>query len=621
MYTVQGLNMSYSNKKETYGNNSEKLPIKYYLFVFLLALIPRIFCAVQALPLRTLSDETATLSVAAFLSGKDWSAVVSKAGYYGYGYYWIFYPLFKYLSDSILIYKIIMIIGACVQALSAPIALGMLHHYFNIKEISVKILISTVCSYFVVTRAVIAYNEHILILLTWLLALLFCRLWSKMQSGDVKGKRIDTGLLALLLIYSLTIHVRALTFFLACGLMVVICRMIYKKWIVSRSLFIIFGLGYILSSFLTKIIQNQIWLANEKGGELVNSSINISKSISFLNVNTWKTFLLILLGQVTTVSVFSCGFFLLTIFLWIMMISYICKSKKRISISTQLSMVIITLFGIAIGMTIGAQMLSWGPGAIKGIEQNIYDGDYYSYKVFTYVRYFGPYIGPFLMGGMVLLYHHTDKFLKLKYLWFLSAYTVISCFSKILLPYIQNNKNTVEVFIPFGLWWFKDDVKASVYLAGIFFMFLFSFFIMVSKKKTHFLIILFLMSGIMVYGYCYSAFAYDIAGQKDQYSRVNDIYEFVQRNSDMLKSENINEVYVLDKTSATNHQSYYIIQYYLKDYKIIPDMPPESVENAVVLSNKECSSDFEGRNFKVLKLDKYEFVYILGNLVDKVTGV
>ena len=56
-----------------------------YIWAFLIALLPRLFWSLQAIPLRTVSDELSTMNGAVFFSSQNWNAVVSKAGYYGFG--------------------------------------------------------------------------------------------------------------------------------------------------------------------------------------------------------------------------------------------------------------------------------------------------------------------------------------------------------------------------------------------------------------------------------------------------------------------------------------------------------------------------------------------------------
>ena len=84
--------------------------------LFLVAWIPRVILCMQTVPVRTLSDELATISGAAYFAGLDWSAVISNAGYYGSGFSALFAPLFLLTDNPFVIYKG-MLIGASVVKL------------------------------------------------------------------------------------------------------------------------------------------------------------------------------------------------------------------------------------------------------------------------------------------------------------------------------------------------------------------------------------------------------------------------------------------------------------------------------------------------------------------------
>lgn len=184
-----------------------------YIGVFLFAVLPKIWLAMQTYPLKTFSDEVATIASAASLAGYDWSAVVSQAGYYGAGFYWIFAPVFMLTDDPIIIYRALLIGCSIVQALVAPICYYMLGYYFKMEDKKSRVLVSLCCSYLVMTRATILFNEHILILLVWIAVLLLAKLHEYREHAW--KKRGYTVLLMFVFAYSMTIHTRMLTFWIA----------------------------------------------------------------------------------------------------------------------------------------------------------------------------------------------------------------------------------------------------------------------------------------------------------------------------------------------------------------------------------------------------------------------
>lgn len=586
---------------------------------FLIALLPRIICAALAIPLRTFSDELATMATPAYLAGNNWADVIANSSYYGFGFYCFFTPVFMLTDNPFIIYKSILITCSILTASIAPICFYMLNSFFLQKNNINNFLISVLCSFLVVTRVTITYNEHMLILGSWIIALLICHLWKAMHEDNVKEKRKYTVFLCILLAYLLTIHTRALTYILALLGLIIFCFFTYKKLLVSRIAFLLIFIGYFVSKILVSSVQRIIWLATD-GSKLANASIHISQEIDWLSGNTWITLLHIIIGQITTISVFSCGLFSLTLFVWGIMEYRLIKCKVVIKKHCQLAMLLVTLFGSAIGATILAQALTWMPGAVQGVSENIVEMNYYSYKVFTYVRYFGPYIGPFILGGLIITLEYHTTFLKIRYYWQLFTLFISAYFLKCLLPFIQNNANTMEVFMPFSFWVHGDEVSAYSYIGGIIVLNAFVILILAkvdgksSWRKLFLLIIL-----VLVFEYAYCARAYDGKGQEKQYTRLMErSYEFFEKIKPILEKEKVNDIYVMDKTTATNHQCFYLYQFYMNRFHIIPYKPDEIKDNMIVFSNKNISEDFKSEKGWILKLGESEYVFVEEKLAEKI---
>lgn len=161
--------------------------IEEYWLVFILAVLPKIILALQAFPLKTFSDEVATIASAASLAGYDWSAVVSHAGYYGAGFFWIFAPVFRVTDNPVIIYRVILIGCSLVQACIAPICYYLMNQYFHISDKRYGFIGSIACSYLVMTRATLLFNEHILVLLIWVIALLLLKIHEYQKNTGKKG--------------------------------------------------------------------------------------------------------------------------------------------------------------------------------------------------------------------------------------------------------------------------------------------------------------------------------------------------------------------------------------------------------------------------------------------------
>ena len=120
---------------------------KYMLFVYLIALVPRVILSLYAIPMRVTSDELSTLAVAAHFAGYNWTESTSIAGYYGTGFSVLYTPLFLLIDDPVLLYRSLVFVQSMLISAVAPIAYYIMNKYFKIRE---KIyLLCRICSKFV----------------------------------------------------------------------------------------------------------------------------------------------------------------------------------------------------------------------------------------------------------------------------------------------------------------------------------------------------------------------------------------------------------------------------------------------------------------------------------------
>ena len=87
------------------------------IIIYLICLITKVVISLRVYPVLYLSDEVSALSATALAAGFDWSAVVSHAGYYGFGFLALLVPLFNIVRSPVWIYRIILIIFSMIEAL------------------------------------------------------------------------------------------------------------------------------------------------------------------------------------------------------------------------------------------------------------------------------------------------------------------------------------------------------------------------------------------------------------------------------------------------------------------------------------------------------------------------
>lgn len=588
------------------------------MIAFAAALIPRVVLCMNTYPVRTISDEIATMSGAAYFAGLDWSGVISKAGYYGSGFYSFFFWLFKLTDNPFIIYKCMLIASSIVQASVAIVAFIIMKRYFQMKDGRVLCLFSIVSSYLVVTRANLTYNEHIMILITWVITWILLELRKSM--GQKVRMRVLTVVLMLILSYSLTIHTRALTLWIACGFVIAIYYFVNRQWLVSKLVVVLGGgIGYILGQRFVLMIQNAIWAAD--GGGVRNGAVNIAINFQLSDPTTWFAGISVIFGQLNTISVFTGGFMILSFvaLTWMMFAMLKERISKKVVVKTEDKnqyLIIGVLVLSSVGMTIAAQTISWLPGVINGIKDGIGTKEY-AMKALTYIRYFGPYLGPAFMAGLVLGYKNLDwfkRYLKPSVMIFflLQIYWVIG-----IIPFIKNNGYTKEVFT--ALAWKLPSMPTVVwtYLPGVIITSILFVLIVLLYKKGKTVLPAALLCVLLIYQYVYCSINNDLHFSKAYMMRANAGYALAQEMEDK-KTGLPDTLYVFDSSDKVDHQIFYLYQFLLNRYKIIPELPKAGNKDAVVFSNSGKVKQLLELGYQCIKLDKNEFVYANEDMAEQI---
>ena len=137
-----------------------------YIWAFLIALLPRLFWSLQAIPLRTVSDELSTMNGAVFFSSQNWNAVVSKAGYYGFGMSILATPLMQWIKDPVILYRTLLVCTGVLESVAAVICFYLIKRVFGITDEKKALLMTVTISYITVVRTTVFYNEHMLMLIS-----------------------------------------------------------------------------------------------------------------------------------------------------------------------------------------------------------------------------------------------------------------------------------------------------------------------------------------------------------------------------------------------------------------------------------------------------------------------
>ena len=418
-----------------------------YLLVFILALVPKlVFICIHHDPLRTPMDEMSTLATAAFGAGYDWSPLVVSAGYYyGGGFTFLFSLLFRWIENPKILFGVILSVYAVLQSISAPISCYISKNHMKMKDRKLLYLLSVVSAYLVVARAQTSLNEHALIALAWIVALLLCKLVE--YENSYFRKSCATIALFFVMSYGLTIHERTKMFWIVIVLVILIYYLCQKKWLVAKIPAIVAGgLGYYSAGKFVLWIKKSVWLWQE-GEKLTNAGVEFNVTTEMLSDKLfYRAVVSTLIGEIHTSFVFTCGLTAVAIvcFVLIFMKYYTnAFSGKRRKIKNlvenesfyQYLFVLQLFFVLCICGTIFAMSLIWSSRVMNALNGN----ETYGFKAYTYIRYYGIYLGPFFYSVLVYLYHKQEM-VKQKLYWILGIYAVFQVlfFVQLCLSFLAN---------------------------------------------------------------------------------------------------------------------------------------------------------------------------------------
>ena len=266
-----------------------RFEIALYLLMFLINTAYSLWLNVP-----TIADENGTMANAAFLSGiYDWSTCYSSSLelYWGYGYSIFYIPLFFLFNNMKIIYKLALIINAFFISFIPFFAYKLQLNYFDIKERKL-IFFSSLCvglfpAYTILSK--FAWNETMLALLPWIIIYVFFEL-TTMKSR--MKKKLLSGLLGFLLIYSYAVHGRGLAIMLATFTCIVVYWIITRKKIIDiASFFIMMITCYLIDYRIKKIIiDDLIQVEESQARNTLQSILSGSMLEAFKPVNFFSIF-------------------------------------------------------------------------------------------------------------------------------------------------------------------------------------------------------------------------------------------------------------------------------------------------------------------------------------------
>ena len=210
-------------------------------------------------------DEIGVASIAAFYSGRDWSALMGQVSYY-YGYVQaIFYaPLFLFINNSYVLYKACLIMNGVLMSF-IPVIAYHISTKLAVPKVWQRLAIALCCGAYItyIAHSKFIWNEAICSLLPWVL------MWIMFMSMDCQkdGPRVIWSAAAgVLCAVCYGAHSRLLAVVIAFIMTVLIVRIFMRRRIFVLPVFLLSALlGFVGEHFCKKNIQQLVWNGKASG--------------------------------------------------------------------------------------------------------------------------------------------------------------------------------------------------------------------------------------------------------------------------------------------------------------------------------------------------------------------
>ncbi len=433
------------------------------LFLFLLSFVPRFVLIFFSLPIEGTADELGALSYPATLAGFDWSDALSGwSNYYGGGFTVLFTPLFMIFSDSpVLLYRAILLFCVIAQVISAFVCYRILTRYLHVADTYFAVFAAAALSYLLLLPAVVYVNEHAIIMVIWLIALVLLAL----AENDISEyKRIFLSILLLLLLsWSILIHTRCIVLWFAVAIAVLIYRWVLGKWLISP-IFALPAIGaYLLCRFISSEAIRILWGAGSNG--VANNSLPLTSDFSLLFSETGlKALTYIVAGHIITYAELTAGIvlFAFTLSFAILFLaifrkrSYFSDASGEIAEVKSRSLVVATVFlASVVATTLSFLLSSWSTSLANLMLDNHIDN--VPVISLNYIRYAYSYCGPLAAVFLAFVYHKLRlvRFSVLLTVPVFAAAAVI--WQMLIIPFVETNFNSsfiTQTNLPFGMYAF-----------------------------------------------------------------------------------------------------------------------------------------------------------------------
>lgn len=557
-------------------------------------------------PLNTSSDELGGLLSAATFAGLDWRGVIEKVGYYGFGWYGLFFWIFKITDDPILIYRTIVLSTIVARTFIIPVAFKIIKEYTTVKDIKLQYLLAFLAPFLSLYTPGQINNEPLLGICVWLIVLLYMEY---IRSIGKKNEFKKFVYLLMILFYIFFIHTRALAVVIAVFVLLSLRFLFDKNW---KKLLLCIGsllFLYLISKVIIGGYQDIVW--NTTDNKVSNSSVSsiLSNNIKLFSIKMWGIWASMFLGHIATANVITAGFFLIAVFEFIILC--IEMIKKGCFWKNEMIQIVLVPFLAIIICAAGFFLSNWATD-LYGIWNDSKYFNVYAYKAITYIRYWAVWTPPFLMMGIVRFIENYNN--KICFFYTLFIFNIYKLFMLEIMPMISKNTSAAYNWYTGGIGRYQHGEKITLdfykiaLLMSILFLLLILFFQKFDKKYLVVVCCIIFFAGTK----CNRNLYYDKSVKETMVTKIESSYNLKEK----IENENIeigNISFVDNAKVDNNWKIYYIGQLYFNRYKCDIGIPQEMKENDVIITNMknvEIEDKFPSIHYYTLDENEVWYTYI-----------
>ena len=374
----------------------EFIYLSLFLCTFLIAAVPII-----KLDTLVLSDELGTIVNSSFLAGDDWAKFISSfsLAFYKYGIAIFYFFIYLFTDDPTIIYQYALLVCAAFISVIPIIVYRIeelvLDGYDNNR---IKVIIAFVvgCLPTSLLWSKSVWAESLVILIPWLQLLILLEL-NKAKNGT--KRRIFSILLPIITIIGYSAHQRGISILLSALLVVVFCKIFYKKDLVDYKISIFsFGLLFLADYIISYYLRSNIWGQASIYGQAEQTTNTLAKVIHDMNLDILfspsgiKALVKLVIGWIYSLICSTYGLFVFGGIICIVCFVSLClKIKKNYVCSSTDILIVYSVFYFLLSFCVG--ILFFFPAGIDTFINQSTD----RLDKIVYCRYVCSSLGPIIL--------------------------------------------------------------------------------------------------------------------------------------------------------------------------------------------------------------------------------